>query len=136
MKYVESNLMPNEEILFRGKLHWIIYLKAVVFILLAILLYIIIPTEVYTGLPSLFILLGLISFVVNFISTKSTELVITSKRVIVKFGLIKRITMELDHSKIESLMVDQGIIGRVVSKCRNNNNQWNWWKCNTNTIDF
>jgi len=109
MKYVESNLMPNEEVLLSAKIHWIVYLKSVVLILLGILFY---------GVPvilSIFVLLGLISFVLTLISVKSTELVITSKRVIAKFGLIKRQTMELDHSKIESLMVNQGIIGRIVN---------------------
>jgi len=113
MKYVESNLMPNEDVLLSAKIHWIVYLKPVVLILLGILFVLFMdgPLDMLFG----FALPGLIYCIFTWISVKSTELVITSKRVIAKFGLIKRQTMELDHSKIESLMVNQGIIGRIVN---------------------
>lgn len=37
----------------------------------------------------------------------------TNKRVISKIGLFRRITDELSLSKVESVKVDQGIIGRI-----------------------
>jgi len=54
-------------------------------------------------------------FCVNsLIIKRTTELAITSKRVIVKTGLIRRNTTELNHSKVESFSVDQGILGRIL----------------------
>lgn len=44
---------------------------------------------------------------------KTTELAITNKRVIAKFGLISRKTIEINISKVESIQVDQSIIGRI-----------------------
>lgn len=43
----------------------------------------------------------------------TTELVITNRRVIAKFGLIRRSTIELNLSKIESIRVEQGLWGRM-----------------------
>jgi len=57
--------------------------------------------------------IGLIFFVVAFIRYKTTELAITNKRVIAKFGFISRKTIELNINKVESIQVNQGILGRV-----------------------
>jgi uncharacterized membrane protein YdbT with pleckstrin-like domain len=57
--------------------------------------------------------LGLIFWVVAYIRYKTTELAITNKRVIAKFGFIRRQTVELNISKVESIQVNQGILGRI-----------------------
>lgn len=57
--------------------------------------------------------LGLIFLVMAYIKYKTTELAITSKRVIAKFGFISRRTVEINISKVESVQVDQGILGRL-----------------------
>lgn len=76
MSYIEQNLLPEEKIIYKGEVHWIIYATSV--------------------------------------KQQLTELAITSNRIIAKFGLISRITIELNTSKIESLSVHQGIIERFV----------------------
>ena len=43
----------------------------------------------------------------------TTELAFTNKRVIAKFGFISRKTIEIGLTKVESLQVDQGILGRI-----------------------
>lgn len=57
--------------------------------------------------------IGLIFLVVAYVRYKTTELAITSKRVIAKFGFISRRTVEINIKKVESIQVDQGILGRV-----------------------
>ena len=57
--------------------------------------------------------LGLIFFIVAYIRYKTTELAFTNKRVIAKFGFISRQTVELNISKVESIQVNQGILGRI-----------------------
>lgn len=59
------------------------------------------------------LLFAFISLLRAFITKSSTELAVTSKRVIAKVGLIRRNTTELNHSKVESFRVDQGILGRI-----------------------
>ncbi len=57
--------------------------------------------------------LGLLFLIAAFIRYKTTELAITSKRVIAKFGFISRSTVEININKVESLQVDQSIMGRL-----------------------
>ncbi|MCF6783703.1 PH domain-containing protein [Stutzerimonas stutzeri] len=45
----------------------------------------------------------------------TTELAITNKRVIAKFGLISRSTIEINLHRIESVQVIQSVIGRILN---------------------
>jgi len=57
--------------------------------------------------------LGLVFLGIVYVRYKATELAVTTKRVIVKHGFIRRQTIEINLSKVESIQVDQGILGRV-----------------------
>jgi uncharacterized membrane protein YdbT with pleckstrin-like domain len=57
--------------------------------------------------------LGLILLLVAWVKYISTELAITSKRVIAKFGFIRRSTIEINLAKIETVQVDQSLAGRI-----------------------
>jgi uncharacterized membrane protein YdbT with pleckstrin-like domain len=57
--------------------------------------------------------LGLIFWLVAFIRYQTTELAFTNKRVIAKFGFISRQTIELNITKVESIQVGQGVLGRI-----------------------
>jgi uncharacterized membrane protein YdbT with pleckstrin-like domain len=57
--------------------------------------------------------LGLIFFLYAYIRFKTTELAITNKKVIAKFGFIQRDTIELLLPKIESIQVNQSLFGRI-----------------------
>jgi uncharacterized membrane protein YdbT with pleckstrin-like domain len=67
---------------------------------------------VYEGKPhwiNLFSLKGFLAFIF-----KTSEFVITNKRVIIKVGLISRRTLEMNLNKIETINVNQGILGRML----------------------
>jgi uncharacterized membrane protein YdbT with pleckstrin-like domain len=57
--------------------------------------------------------LGLLFLLMAYIYYKTTELAITNKRIIAKFGFISRKTVEINITKVESIQVDQGILGRI-----------------------
>ena len=57
--------------------------------------------------------LGLIFWLIAYIKYKTTELAITNKRVIAKFGFISRRTIEININKVESIQVDQTLLGRM-----------------------
>lgn len=57
--------------------------------------------------------LGLIFLIMAYVRYKSTELAVTTKRVIVKHGFIRRQTVEINMNKVESIQVDQGVLGRI-----------------------
>src|ERR1035438_5010311 len=110
MGYVENNLLPNEEITYQARLHWIIYaLPAVVFVI-AILV------ALGGGGWIASTALGVIAFILflaPWIKASSSEFAITNKRVLIKVGLIRRHSLELLLQKVEGIGVDQGILGRI-----------------------
>ncbi len=114
MKYVNKTLMPDEEVEYMGKIHWFIYLPGIIMFVAAFLVLFAFtdaPLVITVGITLL--VFSFISMLKAFIKRTTTELVVTSKRVIAKFGLIKRETVELNHSKVESFNVDQSVLGRI-----------------------
>ena len=57
--------------------------------------------------------LGLIFLVIAYVRYKSVELAVTTKRIIVKHGFVRRQTVEINLNKVESLQVEQGLLGRL-----------------------
>lgn len=114
MGYIDNNLMSGENIVYKATIHWIIFVPGGVIFALGIYLFTI-DTEGGIGLVFglIAIIIALFSLIKAMITKITTELAITSKRVIAKFGLIRRSTVELNHSKVESFNVDQSILGRI-----------------------
>lgn len=114
MSYIEKDLLDGERILYSGKLHWFIYVPAVMALIAAICLYVIFSTNnFHPVLSSVFGLYAVGLFVNALITRISTELAVTNKRIIYKEGLISRRTVELTHNRIESIREEQSIIGRI-----------------------
>ncbi len=59
--------------------------------------------------------IGLLLWLKAYIQYKTTELGITDKKVIAKFGFIRRDTIELLLPKVESIQVKQTILGRMLN---------------------
>jgi membrane protein YdbS with pleckstrin-like domain len=57
--------------------------------------------------------IGLIFLVIAFVRYKSVEVAVTTKRIIVKHGFIRRQTVEINLDKVESIQVEQGLLGRL-----------------------
>ncbi|WP_207802909.1 PH domain-containing protein [Roseicella frigidaeris] len=109
MAYVAANLMTGEEIVSEGKIHWFVYIVPIISIIASFFL-MATDASVFGFLVLLFGILRLIS---AFIVRNTTELVITNRRIIAKFGFIRRNTVELLHRNVESLHVSQGVFGRL-----------------------
>jgi uncharacterized membrane protein YdbT with pleckstrin-like domain len=56
---------------------------------------------------------GLIFLVIAYIRYKSVELAVTTKRLIVKHGFVRRHTVEINLNRVESIQVEQGLLGRL-----------------------
>jgi uncharacterized membrane protein YdbT with pleckstrin-like domain len=54
-------------------------------------------------------------FILPIIQLYTDEYVITNRRVIIKKGLIARYTLEMNLQKIETVNVDQSILGRILN---------------------
>jgi uncharacterized membrane protein YdbT with pleckstrin-like domain len=59
--------------------------------------------------------IGLLFWLAAFIRYKSTELAITNKKIIAKFGFIRRDTIEMLLPKVESIQVRQSLLGRIMN---------------------
>lgn len=116
MSYVENNLIKDEKVVHTTKHHWIIFFWPVVLFVGGIVLTI---SDVRAGVEEsiwgVFILVGLIWLIKSVLMYVTDEFAVTNKRVIIKVGLIKRITLEMNLEKIESVGVNQSIPGRILN---------------------
>jgi uncharacterized membrane protein YdbT with pleckstrin-like domain len=110
MSYVESNLLPNEQITYRARLHRIIYLFPAAMFAIAIL--VTIGGSWIAG--SALGVIGVVLLLPPWIRSSSSEFAITNKRVLIKVGLIRRHSLELLLQKVEGIGVDQGFLGRIL----------------------
>ena len=121
MKYVEQVLQPDERLVYATTLHWLVYARAVVLLLLAIVVWIVsggfASRTATMGLEiaaAILAAVSIISAVAALIRRATTELAVTDRRVIYKCGILQRHTMEMNRSKVETVGVDQSIIGRLL----------------------
>ena len=111
MSYIGENLLPDEHVVYRAELHWIIFARAILVLVVGLVL-VFVPR---IGQASLVVLLlGVVMLVPPFVAYRTTELGVTNKRVIVKTGLIRRRTLELLLRQVEAISVDQSLLGRLL----------------------
>ena len=121
MRYVRRVLQPGETVVYATRLHPVIYWRAILLLIIAMILAV---GALYTadnqnlGLAlgiaaAIFALLALSSALRAFIRRASTELAVTDQRVIYKTGLLARHTLEMNRAKVESVTVDQTVSGRL-----------------------
>lgn len=125
MSYIEANLTANETILAYGRVHWFVFVSGTVAGLLgSVILFLTfhLATEkppnagnnlILGGLGSWLVIIAAYKLLRAWLRVRSTELAVTSQRVVAKFGWIRRRTVELNHNMVESITVDQGLMGRV-----------------------
>ena len=98
MSYIDDSLIEGEKIVHRGRVSWwsVFWL-------------------VFLGVLTIVLVVGLVLLVWAWIRVRSTEIAITNKRIIAKFGFIQRHTVEINLDKVESLRVEQGVWGRFLN---------------------
>ena len=70
---------------------------------------------VFLGILTLIAVIGLVFLVWAWIRVRSTDLAITNRRIIAKFGFVQRHTVEINLDKVESLKVEQNVSGRILN---------------------
>jgi len=117
--YVETIVGPGEQVMHAGRVSLLSILPSLVVgvILVVVGLGLLIGSSTRPDfmLPAAAIvaLAGVLVFVAAVIRRNSTELVVTNRRVIAKFGFIGRRTVEMNLAKIESVRVEQSVMGRL-----------------------
>ena len=108
--YVEGTLIPGEQVVYRGKVHWAIFLPAIILPLVICIGLLLVPSDVgLGGVPSILILFvsGPVLLLVASLYEKAPELAVTGQRVVIKVGLISRTTLEMNLAKVENIQVNQ-----------------------------
>jgi uncharacterized membrane protein YdbT with pleckstrin-like domain len=115
--YVESVLASDERIVHRAAIsHWN-FAPAYLFGALcfaAAVGALFLQTHTRAALAAVAAAIGLAVVLVAAIRRATTELVLTDRRIIAKRGLIARDTVEMNLGKVESLHVNQGLLGRLL----------------------
>ncbi len=95
--YIEQSLSTGESIEQIIKLHWSAWIPTVVFLILGLVTFgITLPIALYL-----------------FLKLKCTEQGLTNKRIILKTGIISRKTQEMRLKAIETVEIDQSLLGRI-----------------------
>jgi uncharacterized membrane protein YdbT with pleckstrin-like domain len=120
MSYVQKILEPGESVTHVTRTHWLVYLPAIFLLLLGI---VVLASSSYVSADfapvpkiagAMLIMLAAISWLPAFIRRWTTELAVTNRRIVFKSGLFRRHTMEMNMSKVESVDVDQSVMGRIL----------------------
>ena len=111
VSYVKHVLQPGETIRYQGSVHWILYLPAIILGVVGV-------ASSAFGPPgwvvaAICFLAALILALRAWFIRWMTEIVVTDRRVIYARGFIQRHTVEVHMDKIESVDVDQTMLGRI-----------------------
>ena len=109
MSYVSDSLGPGETIVHEATIHWIVYFWPAVGVVVGIAASAFLPPY---GLVVLAV--ALIWLAVAWFMSRTTELAVTSRKVVAKWGFIARSTIEQRLEKVDSVAVDQTFWGRIL----------------------
>ena len=105
MGYVERHLLEGERVVYKTRLHWILFLRPALVMGAGIALAVVLrPVQDPPWIWAL----------VHYVELMTSEFAVTSSRLILKVGLISRYTTELLLTKVETIGVQQGLIGRML----------------------
>jgi uncharacterized membrane protein YdbT with pleckstrin-like domain len=118
MSYVQKVLQPGENIVHTASIHWFVYWPGALLLLIAAVVYgygrgspQVTAWNFAAGAVALFALVALFR---EWFTWWTTEIAVTNRRIIYKEGFISRNTVEMHMDKVESVDVDQSIMGRIL----------------------
>ena len=118
MSYVQRVLQPGEQVRHISSIHWIVYWPGVAVALLAMVAYWLSDARYLTGLwrytAYALAVIAVVLLIQQWFQWWVTEIAVTNRRVIYKKGLIRRQTNEMNMDKVESVQIDQSILGRTL----------------------
>jgi uncharacterized membrane protein YdbT with pleckstrin-like domain len=121
-RYIDEILQPGERVLYSTNAHWIFYFPAIVAWIVALALLVLSRQATVDwlvllclGAAALVALAALYWTIKGWFHRFTTETDVTNLRVVHKTGFIKRRTFEMALDKVESVDVDQTILGRILN---------------------
>jgi uncharacterized membrane protein YdbT with pleckstrin-like domain len=121
-RYIDDILQPGEKVLYSTNAHWVFYLPAIGAWIAALALLVLSRTTTTEGLILLCLSAAAVMALAALYWTAkawfhrwTTETDVTNLRVVHKSGFIKRRTFEMALDKVESVDVNQSILGRILN---------------------
>jgi uncharacterized membrane protein YdbT with pleckstrin-like domain len=121
-RYIDDILQPGEKVLYSTNAHWIFYVPAIAAWIVALFLFILsrqTTTEAIVLLclsaAAVVAIMALYWTVKAWFHRWTTETDVTNMRVVHKTGFITRKTFEMSLDKVESVDVNQSILGRILN---------------------
>ena len=119
MSYVQRVLQPGEVVRYLGSLHWYTYLPGLLCMLAAIVAIAWAELGAHVTIfwhvvAALFAIVALFLLIPEWFTWWTTEIAVTNHRIIYKAGFVRRNTVEILMDKVESVDVDQSIMGRLL----------------------
>jgi uncharacterized membrane protein YdbT with pleckstrin-like domain len=117
--YIEKHLMPGEAIEYRGKVTKLILLPPLFWIVSCIVVLVIVSSGHGAGIGIIraLAIIGLIYFLLQlflgYIAVVNAEYAVTDRRVIGKYGAIRRQGVDILFTQISGVELKQGFFGRV-----------------------
>jgi uncharacterized membrane protein YdbT with pleckstrin-like domain len=121
-RYIDDILQPNEKVLYSTNAHWVFYwpailawIVAIVFLVLSRIFVDSTATLFCLALAAVAAVFALYKMLTAWFHRWTTETDVTNLRVVHKTGFIKRRTFEMSLDKVESVDVNQSILGRLLN---------------------
>ncbi|MBV9066215.1 MAG: PH domain-containing protein [Methylobacteriaceae bacterium] len=123
MSYVEGSLGQGEVVTYVTHKHWVIFVAPIFQLVVALVLvgigFKIGDLWIWLGwlmriLGYVVLAIGAVHLLGAWISRITTELAVTNRKVVGKWGLISRRTIEQRLDKVDSIEVEQSILGRIL----------------------
>jgi uncharacterized membrane protein YdbT with pleckstrin-like domain len=122
MSYVESNLISGEKVLYRTGLHWVVLVAPIIvgaFFGLPGLVVLVAGVASKDGAPAawgglMMVLIAVACVGYAVLRKRSVEMAVTNRRAIIKGGILSRRSFEVLLSKVESIGVEEGLLGRML----------------------
>jgi uncharacterized membrane protein YdbT with pleckstrin-like domain len=121
-RYIDDILQPGEKVLYSTNAHWVFYLPAIAAWIVAIALFVASRMAAADALALLALVSAAVVAAVALYWTVrawfhrwTTETDVTNMRVVHKTGFIQRRTFEMALDKVESVDVNQSIMGRLLN---------------------
>jgi len=122
MRYIDEILQPGEKVLYSTNAHWMYYLPAIVAWIGAIVLIVLSRFTTTEGIVLLCLAAAAVVAIAALYWTAkawfhrwTTETDVTNLRVVHKTGFVQRRTFEMSLDKVESVDVNQSILGRILN---------------------
>jgi uncharacterized membrane protein YdbT with pleckstrin-like domain len=114
MSYIDRNLIAGERVVYRTRLHWLLFAAPVLFIVVVLLpLAWFMANGRWQDFAWVPLVVGLLVLLPAIVKRQSSDFAVTNKRVMMKSGVVTTRSVELLLGKIEAIAVNQGFFGRL-----------------------